>query len=121
MTLIITSYIVNILVAGLMGTLLFFNFKGNLKERMLKVFGENTSGRQILACLYLSIAIFSVFGLFSETYFFKIAFFLFPFQILYKTLTLISVKDKRNPVPYANLAISILHIFSIYQVVQIEL
>lgn len=48
MTIIIISYIVNILVAGLMGTLLFFNFKGKSEERMLKVFGENTSGRQIL-------------------------------------------------------------------------
>ncbi len=117
MTIMIISYIVNILVAGLMGTLLFFNFR-KPAEHMLKVFGENTSGRQILACLYLSIAIFSVFGLFNETYFLKIALFLFPFQILYKTLTLISVKDKRNPVPYANLAISILHVFSVYQIVQ---
>lgn len=121
MTLIIISYIVNILVAGLMGTLLFFEFKGKLSERMLKVFGENTSGRQILACLYLSIAIFSVFGLWNETYFLKIASILFPFQILYKTLTLIAVKDKRNPVPYANLVICILHVFSVYQIVQVGL
>jgi hypothetical protein len=101
-----------------MGTLLFFKFKGKSEKRILKVFGKNTPGRQILACLYLSIAIFSVFGLFNETYSLKIAIFLFPFQILYKTLTLISVKDKSNPVPYANLAISILHVFSVYQIVQ---
>jgi hypothetical protein len=56
---------------------------------MVKVFGENTSSRQKLAYLYLSIAIFSVCGLFNETYFIKIALFLFPFEILYKTLTLI--------------------------------
>lgn len=118
MTIIVVSYIVNILVAGLMGTLLFVNLKGKIEERMLKVFGGNTSGRQILACLYLSIAVFSVFGLFNETYFFKIALFLFPFQILYKTLTLLSVRDKKNPVPYVNLAISILHIFSVFQIVQ---
>jgi len=118
MTIIIISYVVNILVAGLMGSLLFFNFKGKPAERMIIVFGENTSGRQILACLYLSIAIFSVVGLFYESYFFKIALFLFPFQILYKTLTLISVKDKRNPVPYVNLAISILHVFSVWHIIQ---
>jgi cytochrome bd-type quinol oxidase subunit 2 len=121
MIIISISYIVNILVAGLMGTLLFFKFKGKLEERMLKVYGENTSGRQILACLYLTIAIFSIFGLLNETYFIKIALFLFPFQILYKTLTLISVKEKRNPVPYVNLAISILHVFSVYQIVQFEI
>ena len=121
MTIIIISYIVNIIVAGLMGTLLFFNFKGKIEERMVKVFGENTSGRQILACLYLTIAIFSVFGLFNETYFYKIALILFPFQILYKTLTLIAVKDKRNPVPYYNLAISILHLFSVSYIIQNDL
>lgn len=121
MTIIIISYVVNILVAGLMGMLLFFNFNRKLGERMVKVFGENTSGRQILASLYLSIAIFSIFGLFNETYFIKIAIFLFPFQILYKTLTLILVKDKKNPVPYANLVISILHIFSVYQIIKIGL
>ena len=118
MTIVTISYIVNILVAGLMGSLLFFNIKGFFAERMLKVFGENTAGRQILACLYLSITIFSVVGLLNSDYFFKIAFFLFPFQILYKSLTLISVKDKKNPVPYANLAISILHVFSFYYIYQ---
>lgn len=118
MTIIIISYIVNVFVAGLMGTLLFFNFKGKFQERMLRVFGQNTSGRQILACLYLSIAIFSIIGLFNEYYFYDLGLFLFSFQILYKTLTLVSVKDKRNPVPYANLVISILHGFSIYQIVK---
>lgn len=118
MFIIVISYIVNILVAGLMGTLLFFNFNGVPAERMVKVFGENTAGRQILACLYLSIAIFSVVGLFNSEYFYKIALFLFPFQILYKLLTLISVKDKKNPVPYVNLAISILHLFSVWYIVQ---
>jgi hypothetical protein len=36
-------------------------------------------------------------------------------QIVYKLLTLIAVEDRKNPVPYANLAISILHIFSLWQ------
>jgi hypothetical protein len=102
-----------------MGTLLFFNVKGKLEKRILKVFGKNTSGRQILSCLYLSIALFSVIGLFNENYFLNLGLCLFSFQILYKTLTLIAVKDKRNPVPYANLAISILHVFSVYQIVQL--
>lgn len=118
MALVILSYIVNILVAGLMGSLLFFNIKGKMAERILIVYGAETPSRQILACLYLSIAVFSVIGLFHEPYFYKISIILFPFQILYKTLTLISVKDRRNPVPYANLAISILHCFSIWFIIQ---
>lgn len=83
---------------------------------MQKVFGDDSAGRQILACLYLSIALFSVVGLFYAPYFIQIAIILFPFQMLYKTLTLIAVKDKRNPVPYANLAISVLHFFSVWHI-----
>jgi hypothetical protein len=100
-------------VAGLMGTLLFFN----AGERITNVFGENTAARQILSCLYLSIAIFSTIGLFDQRYFIKIALILFPMQIVYKLLTLIAVKDKKNPVPYYNLGISILHSFSIAHIV----
>jgi hypothetical protein len=106
------SYIINILVAGIMGIILFFD----IGTRPQKVFGENTSGRQILACLYLSIAVFSIWGIISQEYFTKIAFILFSFQILYKLLTLIAVKDKKNPVPYANLLISMMHTYSIWYI-----
>lgn len=112
MIIITISYIVNILVAGLMGILLFFD----LGDRVIRVYGENTAARQILSCLYLSIAIFSIFGLFSQAYFIKIALILFPMQIVYKLLTLVAVKDRKNPVPYANLAISILHSFSVWYI-----
>lgn len=105
------SYIVNIVVAGTLGCLLFFNQGG----RIVRVFGPNTSSRQILSCLYLSIAIFSVVGLVHQDYFLKVALVLFPMQIVYKLLTLIAVRDRKNPVPYANLAISILHAFSLWQ------
>ncbi len=107
------AYIINILVAGTLGFLLFFNI-GN---RMIKVYGEDTSARQILACLYLSIAIFSIIALVHQGYFFKIAIILFPMQIVYKLLTLISVKDKRNPVPYANLAISAYFIIPLWYII----
>ena len=112
MIIITISYIVNILVAGLMGILLFFD----LGDRVIKVYGENTAARQSLSCLYLSIAIFSIIGLFSQSYFIKIALILFPMQIVYKLLTLLAVKDKSNPVPYANLAISLLHGVSVWYI-----
>jgi len=113
MLIVTISYIVNILLAGMMGTLLFFN----IGKRIINVFGENTPARQILACLYLSIAIFSTIALFNQDYFFKIALMLFPMQIVYKLLTLIAVKDRKNPVPYYNLAISILHLVSVWYIV----
>jgi hypothetical protein len=102
---------VNIVVAGTLGGLLFFNRGG----RLVRVYGPNTPSRQILSCLYLSIAIVSVVGLAHRDSYRKVAPVLFPMQIVYKLLTLIAVKDRQNPVPYANFAISILHGFSLWQ------
>lgn len=113
MAIITLSYIINILVAGTMGTLLFFN----LGSRITNVFGENTAARQILSCLYLSIAMLSTVAMVDQRYFMGIAAVLFPMQIIYKLMTLIAVKDKKNPVPYANLAISIVHAISMWNIV----
>jgi hypothetical protein len=105
------SYLANIVVAGTLGTLLFLN----RSKRVVRAFGPNTSSRQILSCLYLSIAILSGVGLLRRDYFLAIAPVLFPMQIVYKLLTLVAVKDRKNPVPYANLVISVLHLFSLWQ------
>ena len=112
MTLIVLSHIVNIAVAGFIGTLLFFNSS----ERIIRVYGENTPARQILACVYLAIAVMSLFALLYSEFMVSIAWVFFPMQIIYKLLTLISVKDKKNPVPWSNLAINLLHVFSLYSV-----
>jgi hypothetical protein len=104
------SHIVNVLVAGMMGTLLFLNST----SQIIEVFGMPTPARQILSCVYLSIAIMSSIALVSKTKIITIAVVLFPMQIVYKILTLIAVSDIFNPVPWSNLAISILHAFSLY-------
>jgi hypothetical protein len=104
------SHIVNVLVAGMMGTLLFLNSTSPI----IAVFGTPTPARQILSCVYLSIAIMSSIALISKTKIIMIAVVLFPMQIVYKILTLIAVSDIFNPVPWSNLAISILHAFSLY-------
>jgi hypothetical protein len=101
----------NIVVTGMVGSILFFNQGG----RITSVYGPNTPSRRILSCLYISIALSGVVGLFHEKYFVKVALVLFPMQIVYKLLTLIAVEDRENPVPYTNLAISILHAFSLWQ------
>jgi hypothetical protein len=108
------SYIVNIVVAGTLGSLLFFNNRAG-GSRLVRVFGPNTPSRQILSCLYLSIGIVSVVGLTHQDYFLKVPLVLFPMQIVYKLLTLLAVEDRQNPVPYANLAISVLHGCSLWQ------
>jgi hypothetical protein len=110
MKIVYISHIVNVLVAGMMGTLLVFNSTSPIIE----VFGPITPARQILSCIYLSIAIMSSVALVSKSKLIGIAVVLFPMQIVYKLLTLIAVSDKLNPVIWSNLAISILHIYSLY-------
>ena len=104
------SHIVNVLVAGMMGTLLFFN----INSPILEVFGPETPSRQILSCVYFSIAIMSSVALISKSKIITIAVVLFPMQIVYKLLTLIAVSDKFNPVPWSNLAVSLLHAYTLY-------
>ena len=104
------SHIVNVLVAGMMGSLLFFNSN----SQIIEVFGPQTPARQILSCVYLSIAIMSSVALISKRKTISIAIVLFPVQIVYKILTLIAVSDILNPVPWSNLAVIILHAYSLY-------
>ena len=92
------SHIVNVLVAGMMGTLLFFNSD----SQIIEVFGPQTPARQILSCVYLSIAIMSSAALISKSKTISIAIVLFPVQIVYKILTLIAVSDILNPVPWVS-------------------
>ena len=94
----------------MMGTLLFFNSD----SQIIEVFGPPTPARQILSCVYLSIAIMSSVALISKRKTISIAIVLFPVQIVYKILTLIAVSDILNPVPWSNLAVSILHAYSLY-------
>ena len=110
MKIVYLSHIVNVLVAGMMGTLLFFNSTSPIIE----VFGPITPARQILSCIYLSIAVMSSVALISKSKTTSIAVVLFPIQIVYKILTLIAVSDVLNPVPWSNLAIGILHAYSLY-------
>ena len=110
MKIVYLSHIVNVLVAGMMGTLLFFN----LNSPIIEVFGPETPALQILSCVYLSIAVMSSVALISKSKIISIAVVLFPIQIVYKILTLIAVSDILNPVTWSNLAISILHAYSLY-------
>ena len=111
------SHIVNVLVAGMMGTLLIINSD----SQIIEVFGPQTPARQILSCVYLSIAIMSSVALISKRKTISIAIVLFPVQIVYKILTLIAVSDILNPVPWSNLGVSILHAYSLYLIYKNQL
>jgi hypothetical protein len=79
-----------------------------------EVFGPDTTSRQILACFYLAIAVTSIVALADSSLRLRVILVLFPLQIFYKVLSAFLVSDRRNPVPKANLAISILHCASLY-------
>jgi hypothetical protein len=92
--------IINILVAG------FFGISLLNKKFHTKIYGSDSTSRQILSSIYLAIAITSLFALSNYSYLQQIVFILFPFQIVYKILTLFLITDKRNPVLWSNLTIS---------------
>ncbi len=105
--LLVTAYAVNVAVAGSLSVILIAGSAG-----MDRVYGPDTPARRILACLYGAIAAASLVGLgavFAKPALaFAIAQVLFPLQILYKLATFPVVRDLRNPVPWANLSISLL-------------
>jgi hypothetical protein len=111
----IISHSVNIIVAGFLGCMLFSRNNiayPTISKRLNKVYGPISPARQILACVYLSIAILSISALSNDDIFDMISIPLFTMQIVYKVLTLGSV-GVNSPVVIANLGISFVHIASI--------
>lgn len=111
MNLIIIAHLVNIVVAGSVGTLLLLNHAS-----MVSVFGDATPARSILLTMYLAIALMSLIALITPSLLTTITLVLFSFQILYKVSTLATVGFK-NPVVWCNVAISVLLFTALLQVV----
>ena len=100
--------IINILVAGGFGISLIN------KKLHTKIYGTYNTSRQILSSLYLAIAIISILALINENHLKNIVLVLFPFQIIYKILTVFLIVDKRSPVLWSNLIIGIYLSFALY-------
>jgi len=113
MPFILLSLVVNVLVAGYMGLAIGFRLNRML-PRLDEVFGPDTTSRQILACLYLAIAASSIFALADSSLRLRIVVVLFPLQIFYKVLSAFLVTERGNPVPKANVAVSLLHCISLW-------
>ena len=109
MFIVIISHLLNVSVAGVIAVFLMID-----ERHMRGVFGEITPARQILSSLYMAIAVASFVALVLPQYSIAIALVLFPLQILYKFSTLLTVSSKNNPVIWWNLAISLVHIASLY-------
>lgn len=74
-----------------------------------QVFGPDTTARQILLSMYLTLLGLSLFFLATGNTNRTIAWTIFGFQIVYKLLTLGLVRDRRAPVYWFNLAIAVVH------------
>ncbi|MBI1362480.1 MAG: hypothetical protein GC134_00660 [Proteobacteria bacterium] len=115
--LVCTSHLVNVMVAGAFGVLLFRNLVENfppVSARLEAVYGTDAPARRILACVYLAIALMSVACLASAEVLYAVSAPLFVMQIVYKVLTSASVGTLKHPVVVANLLISVLHAVSVY-------
>lgn len=78
-------------------------------ESMNAVFGQDTTARQILTCMYLTIIVVSSYALIDFKQAITIGMILFPFQIIYKVLSLVLIKNKKVPVYWFNLFVAVFH------------
>lgn len=78
-------------------------------ESMNAVFGNDTTSRQILTCMYLTIIVISGYALIDFKQAIAIGMILFPFQIIYKLMSLILIKDKKVAVYRFNLFVAAFH------------
>lgn len=76
-------------------------------KEMAKTFGENTTARQILFCMYATLLTMSAWLLYSSDK--KMVLTVLLFQICYKILSVLFIKNRRTPVLWFNLAIAIFH------------
>ena len=81
---------------------------------MERVFGEDTTARQILLSMYLSIAILSVGCLSVDTLFQEASLLLFAIQVIYKVLSLILISNKRVPVYWFNAVVIVVHSYTLW-------
>jgi hypothetical protein len=107
-TLIWISYSINVVVLLPICLFLLAN-----SAKFIDVFGSDTTSRQILLCMYLTLLILSSCFLITKNSNLVIAWTIFSFQIIYKFLSLIFIKNKRVPVYWFNLVIALVHSFTL--------
>lgn len=98
------SYAVNVIV---LLPICAFLLSGS--ARLEVVFGPDTTARQILTCMYATLLILSAYCLVARNANLTVAWTVFSFQIIYKSLSVVLIKNKRVPVLWFNLVIAILH------------
>ncbi len=109
------SLVINVLVAGFWGIILGFFPRALFRDWP---YGPDTPGTRILSSLYLAITFFSLYALIVPSRMFSVCIFLFGFQIVYKLLSAITVRDFKNPVVLSNLLIVVIHSVSLWWILK---
>jgi hypothetical protein len=104
------SLVINVVVAGFWGIVLGFFPRTRFRDWP---YGVDGPGTRILSSLYLTITCFSLYALIDPDRLHSVCIFLFGFQIVYKSLSAITVRDFRNPVVISNLLIVLIHSISL--------
>lgn len=104
MSLFILSFVINVLITFTVGAGILRNHPG-----MGEVYGADTPARRILACVYLSIGLVSLYALMMALagqgdIARAVGLTLFPLQIIYKLMTAVAVRIT-HPVVIANLCV----------------
>jgi hypothetical protein len=105
------SLVINVLVAGFWGIILGFFPCARFRDWP---YGPDSPGTRILSSLYLGITFFSLYALIVPNRMFSVCIYLFGFQIVYKLLSAITVRDFKNPVVLSNLLIVLMHSASLW-------
>jgi hypothetical protein len=108
---ILASLLLNIIVLIPVCTGLLLN-----ADRMKQTAGIFTPARGILVAMYLTILLFSIVLLFFQHS--VLIFALLSMQIVYKSLSPITVKTLKNPIVISNLLIAAFHAITIYTMIQ---
>lgn len=98
------SYLANVIV--LIPVCYFLITKNN---RFAEVFGVDSTARQILTCMYMTLFLISSYLLFTGNQIALVAWSILGFQIIYKLISLYLIADKRVPVYWFNFFVAILH------------
>lgn len=107
--LLLISHGVNIVFAGSLGILLLTKHPS-----LEKNFGWDSPSRQMFASIYLTITIASFVAVLFRAFIADIALILFPIQIIYAILCIFTVQQKKNPMIWINIILSILFGFTFF-------
>jgi hypothetical protein len=98
------SYLANVIV---LIPVCYFLITNN--KRLVEVYGADSTARQILTCMYITLLMISSYLLLTGNQIAQVAWSILGFQVIYKFISLYLITNKRVPVYWFNFFVAILH------------